>query len=185
MAAPFSFLPIHASDLENYSVAQASQCNVMLSHVRHEIQEAAEDLQARLEELARSSQDREPLPDISDMQATIERNLEMKIANNYTELLNRLARLEVRTEQISAAGDMVVWQFAVWTGRAQTLFLQFDEQALRHQGELEKQSLKHKEHQEHMTAALNDLIRQTQAQFQHAGELPYCHDPSLRQWSRL
>ena len=118
MAAPFSFLTIHASDLGDYSVANSSQCNVMLSHIRHEIQEVAEDLQARLEELARSSQDREPSPDISDMQATIERSIEIKFAINYTELLNRLTRSEMRTEQISAAGDLVVGQLAVWTGRA-------------------------------------------------------------------
>ena len=174
MAAPFSFLPIHASDLENYSVAQASQCNVMLSHVRHEIQEAAEDLQARLEELARSSQDREPLPDINDIEATIERNLEMKMANSYTsqniENLNRMTRLEMRTEQISATGDMVVDKLAVWIDRAQMLFLQFDEQALRHQEELEKQSLKHKEDLERMSGALNDLFQQTRAHFQHVDD---------------
>ena len=104
------------------------------------------------------------------MQAAIERNLEMKMAINYTEILNRIARLEMRTEQISAAGDMVVGQLAVWIGRAQTLFVQFDEQSLRHQEELEQQSRKHKEDLERMSAALNDLIQQTRTQFQHVDD---------------
>ena len=76
----------------------------------------------------------------------------------------------MRTEQISAAGDLVVGQLAVWIGRAQTLFVQFDEQSLRHQEELEQQSRKHKEDLERMSAALNDLFQQTRTQFQHVDD---------------
>ena len=162
---PFSFVPINVSDMANFGVAQASQLNVFLSHFEAKL----EELKTRIEDLSRALYE-QGAQEMGDQQESIERNLEAKMANTYTEVLNRLARLDTRTEQISAAGDMVVSQFATWSGQAQTLFLQLDEQALRHQAELEKQSLKHKEDQEHMTAALNDVIRQTRAQFQHVDD---------------